>query len=70
MNRQDFEDKMEMILPGDKIRLVIRGNYEDKVEEGIFVKVDRDGFVYLNEGFAHSYRRIKRIHFIERIKRG
>jgi len=60
MNRFEFEDRIKLFHVGDCMRLICRGNYGDYVEVGRLIKVEK-GRVYLDKGFSHSYRRIKRI---------
>lgn len=60
MKRAEFEERMRLFHSGDCVRLVCRGNYGDFTVIGILRKVER-GYVYLDRGFAHSYRRIKSV---------
>lgn len=62
MNRKDFDERIKLFKQGDWIKLHCRGNYGEYSIEGKFKKVDARGFVHLDQGFAHSYRRITAIH--------
>lgn len=58
MKRKDFDDRIQMFKPGDSMVLHVRGMYGEYRVEGKLRKVDDRGFVYLDHGFAHSYRKI------------
>lgn len=60
MKLQQFQARLQTINIGDYVKLLIRGNYADYTREGKLVKV-QNGYVYLDSGMAHSYKRIKSI---------
>lgn len=62
MRKKNFLERMKAFKPGDHIVLHIRGIYGDYKKEGKLKKVDQNGFVYLDHGVAHSYRKIISIH--------
>jgi len=71
MNYSEFVERMRLFQIGEPVKLTIRGNYGDYVEIGKLVKVENER-IYLTRGFAHHYRRIKRIDVCisEECKRG
>lgn len=58
MKRKDFDERMKFVKEGDWIKLDLRGMYGNYRIEGKFKKVTDRGFVYLDRGFAHSYRKL------------
>jgi len=61
MKRKEFDELIKTVEPGDSTVLHISGMYGRYRVEGKFQKVDDRGFVYLDHGFAHSYRKITSI---------
>ena len=64
MKLKDFEARMQIIKVGDFVTLYIRGNYGTYAEAGNIRKIE-NGYVYLEHGFAHSYKRIISIRLAE-----
>jgi len=58
LRRKDFDEQIKKFEEGDTITLHLRGMYDRYAVTGEFMKVDDRGFVYLDKGFAHSYRKI------------
>jgi len=57
MNKKAFAKAIQGINYGDRVKLSVRGIYNNYVHEGILKKIER-GFVFLEKGKAHSYRKI------------
>ncbi len=57
MIKSEFDRAKQNLKTGDKVGLTIRGNYHEYQKEGRLVKIEH-GRVYLNSGFARSYKRI------------
>ncbi len=58
MKRKDFDEMIKQFKTDDTITLHLRGMTDRYSVTGKFVKVTDRGFVYLDKGFAHSYRKI------------
>jgi len=57
MNKKAFAKAIQEINYGDNIIINYRGIYNEYIHEGILKKIER-GFVFLERGQAHSYRKI------------
>lgn len=58
MRRKDFDERIKLFKIGDWIKFDCRGMYGNYRVEGKLKKVDERGYVHLDRGFAHSYRKI------------
>lgn len=64
MNKKAFAKAIRVINYGDKVRLYVRGIYDNYLHEGILQKIER-GFVFLKQGQAHSYKKLISIEKLE-----
>ena len=64
MNKKAFAKAIQGINYGDNIRIHYRGIYNEYIHEGVLRKIER-GFVFLEKGQAHSYRKLISIKKLE-----
>ena len=69
MRRKVFDERIRLFKEGDRIKLILRGMYGTYQREGKFKKVDDRGFVHLDKGLPHSYRKIITIYDFRGIER-
>ena len=70
MKRKEFDEITKSLKKGDLIRVIYRGISYDYEEKGRFQKIDDRGFLYLDRGFAHSYRKILAIDTVKEAGEG
>lgn len=58
MKLKDFQARLETINIGDYVTLTIRGNYGNYIHQGKLAHIKDDYRIHLDNGKAHSYKRI------------
>jgi hypothetical protein len=58
MIKSEFERAIKEVPKGTPVYLVCRGNYGDFHHNGLLEKF-QDGYIHLDNGFAHHYSRVK-----------